>query len=90
MPPTNRAGALVLSNSNQKTNYDCEKGNPFNEGGSQNHVRSDVPTCFGLASDRFQRPFTNVTDTKTRTNSGDTSTNASTHLANRGQIRSCL
>ena len=44
---------------------DCEKGDTFDECGDDNHVASDIASCFGLTGDGIHGRATDFTDTDT-------------------------
>lgn len=65
----------------QQTSYSGQQGNTFYEGGSQDHSTADVVSSFRLAGDAFSSAFTNLTNTDTSANSGQTSTDSTTEVA---------
>jgi hypothetical protein len=60
---------LLSHYDSQDTGDNPEQCNTLNEGGSQDHVGTDIRYSFWLTGDRFYRTFTDQTDTDTSANS---------------------
>lgn len=68
--------------------YDCqdtsdytEQCNTFNEGCSQDHVRTDVTSSFWLTGDAFYGTLTDLSDTYASAEGSQTSTECTTSLS---------
>jgi hypothetical protein len=64
-----------LFNCNEQTCNGSQKGNAFYECRGQDHVGTNVIRSFGLAGDTFYSAFTDLADTDTGTDGGETCTN---------------
>ncbi len=64
-----------LFNCNEQTCYGSEKGNAFYECRGQDHVGTNVIRSFRLAGDTFYSAFTDLSDTDTGTDGGETCAN---------------
>ena len=69
-----------LLNCDKQTYHDGEQGDTFNQGGSQDHVGTNVTSHFRLTGDGGHSVLTNVTDTETGANGCQTSTDAGANV----------
>jgi len=70
-----------LLEDNQQADNHCEEGNTFNESGGDDHGGTDVATSLGLASHTFHGTLTNLTNTETGTNGGQTGSDGCSEIA---------
>ncbi len=56
----------------EQTGHRSEKGDPFHQRRSEDHVGTNVVRSFGLAGDAFYGTFTDLTDTDTGADRGKT------------------
>jgi hypothetical protein len=64
----------LLRKYSEQTGNGGQKGNPFDQGRSQDHVSTNVIRSFGLAGNGVNSTFTDLTDTDTGTDSGEACT----------------
>jgi hypothetical protein len=69
--------SFVLLERSQQTRNRSQKGNPFDQGRSQDHVCANFTRGFGLTGDRFYGALTDLADTDTGTHRGKTRTDRS-------------
>jgi hypothetical protein len=65
---------VLLTEYRKQTGNGSQKGNPFDQGRSQDHVSTNVVRSFRLAGNGVYSAFTDLTDTDTGTDSGKTCT----------------
>ncbi len=78
--PTSYFSSEVLLEDNQQADNDCEEGNTFNQCGGDNHGRTDVATSLRLTGHAFHGTLTNLTNTQTRTDGGETGSDGCTEI----------
>jgi len=81
--------AALFCNGDKQTHDAGEQSDTFDEGGCQNHVHTDVASCFRLACDGGHGIFTDVTDTDTGADGGETCTHTCTQFAD-SKASGCL
>ena len=69
-----------LLDDGQKADNHGEECNTFNEGGCNDHGRTDVATSFWLTGHTFHSTLTNLTDTQTCSDSGQTCSDGCTEI----------
>ncbi len=69
---------FLLENDSEEAGDNPEQCHTFYEGGCQDHVGADVTGSFGLASDRFYRAATDLTDANASTQCRKTCTDSAT------------
>jgi hypothetical protein len=74
------ANGLLQYDSQDTCDY-TEQRNTFNEGRSQDHVRTDVTSSFWLTGDAFNSTLTDLSDTYAGAEGSQTSTECATSLS---------
>ncbi len=71
----------LLWSGNEEGQYHANQGSTLHESGCQDHVCADIACCFRLACNTFYCFTTDLTDTKTCADYGQTCTNCCVHNA---------
>lgn len=81
----------VLCYCDEQTHHDTEQSDAFHEGGSEDHVGTDVTRHFRLAGEGLESTLTDFTNTDTCADSCEACANAGAHFTDAStSIRCCF